>query len=501
MATGTVNLPAGYQLEAPQVPPTTGGASLPPGYQLEDVSAAAPVSAGGGAPLTEQDAKQDQANPSGSYAASQAHINNAPAKDPDHVRFKASDGSVHDVPKEHLTKAMQIDPKLKIIDWPTVPMSKAAQTVAQIDENVTHPDTKAMGAYARMGEEEEQKTGAPPAVKGMLAVGSGGAAADLVGAGGVAGAIGKTIAEGVGSAAGDAAGQAISDGKIDPTEVAVSGALGAGGRAIGETASGVKSLISGGSKDVTEQGLKDMIKTASGSKDPDVIDAIHEVVDKPKMFSTVENELKLAKPKLEAMKDEANNQLKALRETSTGTIQGAKTSTHVMFDDLIDKAHDVLESDKVKDGIYEIRDFVGPKLKNEDMTFKELNDVKDKIDKEVKKWDVKPGQTTVVNTIDKAKQDALHAARDFVQSLENKAEPAAGPLNNRVHTLINTTEALGKQFENLDTPEKAKLSYEAGKATAKKDAAIKAGGLMLGGSAGAATVAGAKMGIEKMLDR
>lgn len=488
MATGAVNLPAGYQLEAPQAPPTTGGASLPPGYQLENASATAPVSAGGGAPLSEAEATQDQANPTGSYAASQAHIQNAPAKDPDHVRFKASDGSVHDVPKEHLTKAMQIDPKLKIIDWPTVPMSKPAQAAAQLTENIQHPDPKAMAAYGNMGEEEDIRAGSGPAVKGMLAVGSGGAAADAIGAGGVIGAVGRTLAEGAGSAAGDAAGQAISDGKVDPAEVALTGALGAGGRAVGEVAGGVKSLISGGGKDVTEQGLKDMIKTASGSKDPDVIDTIHSVVDKPKMFSTVENELKLAKPKLDEMKDAANKELEALRTNSTGAVAGAKQTAHQMFDDMITKSKGALKEDQVTQGIHDVRDFVTSKLKNEDMSFKDLNDVKRAIADEIKKFDSAPGTSQVVNTLDKSQQEALKKARGLLETIEQQAEPSSRAVNKKLSTLIDTTEALEKKFPHLDTPEKAEASYEAGKTAKKKEVAIKAlkaagtaGGLIAGG--------------------
>jgi hypothetical protein len=65
-------------------------------------------------PLTEKEAGTS------TYAAQQAsdRFQNLPAKDPSHVRFQATDGSVHDVPSQYLSKAKQIDPNLKILDSP-----------------------------------------------------------------------------------------------------------------------------------------------------------------------------------------------------------------------------------------------------------------------------------------------------------------------------------------------------------------------------------------------
>jgi hypothetical protein len=65
------------------------------------------------APLSESEAA---ANPN--LAANQASVQsmNLPAKQMGHVRFIASDGSVHDVAAEHLSKAKQIDHTLKVID-------------------------------------------------------------------------------------------------------------------------------------------------------------------------------------------------------------------------------------------------------------------------------------------------------------------------------------------------------------------------------------------------
>jgi hypothetical protein len=65
------------------------------------------------APLSEAEAS---ANPN--LAANQASSQsmNLPAKEIGHVRFLASDGTVHDVAAEHLPQAKQIDPTLKVID-------------------------------------------------------------------------------------------------------------------------------------------------------------------------------------------------------------------------------------------------------------------------------------------------------------------------------------------------------------------------------------------------
>ncbi len=77
-------------------------AALQKGFRLKSTS-----------PLSEAEAS---ANPN--LAANQAstQTTNLPAKDPSHVRFVASDNSIHDVAAEHLDKAKQIDPTLKVID-------------------------------------------------------------------------------------------------------------------------------------------------------------------------------------------------------------------------------------------------------------------------------------------------------------------------------------------------------------------------------------------------
>jgi hypothetical protein len=85
-------------------PPLTASSSIDLSGGLEPVSA----------PLTEKDAATS------TYATQQASdkFQDLPAKDPSHVRFQATDGSVHDVPSQYLSRAKQIDPNLKILDSP-----------------------------------------------------------------------------------------------------------------------------------------------------------------------------------------------------------------------------------------------------------------------------------------------------------------------------------------------------------------------------------------------
>jgi hypothetical protein len=85
--------------------------ALPPNSSPIDLSGGLePLSA----PLTEKDAATS------TYAAQQASdkFQDLPAKDPSHVRFQATDGSIHDVPSQYLSRAKQIDPNLKILDSP-----------------------------------------------------------------------------------------------------------------------------------------------------------------------------------------------------------------------------------------------------------------------------------------------------------------------------------------------------------------------------------------------
>lgn len=506
MANGSVNLPAGYALEAPQQPPAPSG--LPPGYQVEG-SAPPPVATGGSAPLSEAEAKADQSAPGGSYASSQAAQTNAPSKDPNHVRFKASDGSLHDVPKEQLTKAMQIDPKLQITDWPTVPGSQA-----------NDPNSAFVGGHP-YGGGGQYVSGTPEEIANIkknqntvIKAGTTAAAAPIAAelaagalpAEGATGAIsalgrlaGRAAITGAGAGAGEAAGQLASEGKIDPEEALKTGAAAAalegGVGAAGQAIKGVKNLVSGTS-DVSDQGLKDLIKTASGAKKPDVVDTIHSVLDRPKMFSTVENELKLAKPKIEAMKDAANEELENLRNTSTGTVSGAKQMVHQYFDDMIDKSKGVLKQDQVQEGIHNIRDFVTSKLQNEDMSFKDINDVKRAVADEIKRFETKPGTSQVVNTLDKSEQEALGKVRGLLETIEQKAEPLSKDVNGRLSNLIDTSETLNKKFPTLDTAEKAEASHAAGQSEAKKSAVKKAVGTIAAGGAGA----GATLGGKAILD-
>ncbi len=119
------------------------------------------------------------------------------------------------------------------------------------------------------------------------------------------------------------------------------------------------------------------------------------------------------------------------------------------------------------------------------MSFKDLNDVKRKVDDQISTW---KHQAPVTDTVKKAEQETLRGVRARIQDLESKAEPAAKTVNGKISTLVQTVEALEKKFPNLDTAEKAAESYAAArgqelknvaKATAKR-ALVYGGGLGLG---------------------
>jgi chromosome segregation ATPase len=202
-------------------------------------------------------------------------------------------------------------------------------------------------------------------------------------------------------------------------------------------------------------------------------------VDAPKIRSTVENELKLAKPKIESEFQNASKNLEQLRQNSTGTITNAKQTIHTYLDDLVDKAKEFgVDKDEVIKGIHNVRDEVVSKLNNDQSTFKGLNDLKRMLDNNISTW---KRQAPVTDTVKKAEQETLRGVRARIQDLENKAEPAAKAVNDRMSKLIQASEVLEKKFPNLDTVEKVASSYAAGVRDRTKELAwktVKATGIL-----------------------
>jgi len=211
---------------------------------------------------------------------------------------------------------------------------------------------------------------------------------------------------------------------------------------------------------VATQGLKDTISKVANVKEPEVVNTLHDLLPHEKWLSTVENDLKLVKPKVDAQLDEQGNILENLRNTSKGTVQNAKQNIHTYLDDLVAKSKDFgLDKDAVTQGIHTVRDEVTSKLTDDEMSLKDLNDLKRKVDSQISTW---KRQAPVTDTVKKAEQETLRGVRARIQDLENKAEPAAETVNAKIHNLIQTSEALEKKFPTLDTAEKAAASYASG---------------------------------------
>ena len=125
-----------------------------------------------------------------------------------------------------------------------------------------------------------------------------------------------------------------------------------------------------------------------------------------------------------------------------------------------------VDKDAVIKGIHNVRDEVASKLSDSPSSFKTLNDVKRMVDDEVASW---KNACSVTDTVKKAEQLHLKGVRGRIQDLENRAEPAAKVVNDKISSLMQTAEALEKKFPNLHTaPEKVAESYAASKAQAAR---------------------------------
>jgi hypothetical protein len=171
------------------------------------------------APLTEADASKSN------YAAQQAsdQFKNLPGR----VLFQASDGSIHEVAGEHLAKARQIDPSLKVIDAPDATAVSAGEGAAGI--TITGSPEKVQQVR------DEYAEGSKRNIKMLAAAMGGEAGAALVpegafgaGWGYVLRLLSRAGATGAGAAAGNSAGQALGlDNPLSKENLKESGEVGA----------------------------------------------------------------------------------------------------------------------------------------------------------------------------------------------------------------------------------------------------------------------------------
>jgi hypothetical protein len=238
---------------------------------------------------------------------------------------------------------------------------------------------------------------------------------------------------------------------------------------------------------VRAQITKDAIRHTLGSKaDSVVVNEAARRIGPTKLFSTVENELKLVKPQVDADLASANTELDHVLSDSPARIQNAGTELHKTFDDMIQDARaGVGDSSEAQKAINSVRDRILPKIGDGDLSVQEVNDLKRKVGDEIKKFQ----SPDMLNTAGKNEQEAYRQAYFKLRDLVSDAEPATKELNSRISRAITLQELLAKKFPQLETPEAAQASYQgvrskAIKNTVKKVATLGIAGATAGGLAG-----------------
>jgi hypothetical protein len=230
-------------------------------------------------------------------------------------------------------------------------------------------------------------------------------------------------------------------------------------------ATNVKNLVRP-PEEVEAQVTKDAIKHVLGSKaDADVIDEAADRIGKTKLFSTVENELKLVKPQVDAELTAANAELDKVLANSSARVQSAGTQLHKVFDDLIQNARaGVGDSSEAEKAINTVRDRVLPKIGDGDLSVQETNNLKRLVGDEIKKFQ----PPDMLNTAGKNEQEAYRQAYFKLRDLVSEAEPATKDLNNKISNGIRLQDLLERKFPQLETPEAARASYQGVRSEAAK---------------------------------
>jgi hypothetical protein len=241
--------------------------------------------------------------------------------------------------------------------------------------------------------------------------------------------------------------------------------------AVGEAATAVKNAIKPDAE-VKAQMVKDAIKQVLGSKaDADTVNEAVNRIGKTKMFSTVENELKLVKPQVDADIASANSELDNVLSNSSARIQTAGAQLHRVFDDMIQKARaGVGDSADAEKAINAVRDRILPKIGDGDLSVQDANQLKRLVGDEIKKF--QPPE--MLNTAGKNEQEAYRQGYFKLRDLVSEAEPQTKELNQRISKAIDLQDLLEKKFPHLETPEAAQASYAGARSQAAKTAVKKA---------------------------
>ena len=221
---------------------------------------------------------------------------------------------------------------------------------------------------------------------------------------------------------------------------------------------------------VTEQGIKDGISEVLGKKtDPVIAQDAYDLLENqtPRPYSTVENELKLVKPQVDARIAKNNAMIDSILDTGPQPpIKNAAAQLTRFFDDMSNETMSGMSrtAGREADAIQEVKNAIVPKMTDE-MSAKEVNDVRKMVDAHIKTWDPK----VPLDGAAKQAQEAYRMARFKLADLVKDAQPETAPLFDRWHNDINLNELLEQKFNNLQTPEQFQNSYAAARSAAQQE--------------------------------
>jgi len=234
------------------------------------------------------------------------------------------------------------------------------------------------------------------------------------------------------------------------------------------------------SAEVQAQITRDSIKQVLGTKaDADVLDEAADRIGKTKLFSTVENELKLVKPQLDTELKTMTSQLDDLLTKSPAQVPDAAHEVNKVMDQMIANAKaGVGDSEEAQRAVNTVRSRVVSKLGDQfpqdfsqPIAAKDLNQVKHLVGDEIKKFAPPENLTSAQKWEQEAYRQVYFRLRDMV----SEAVPASKELNGKISKGIQLQDLLEKKFPHLETPQAAQASYSGTRATNLGKTAVKVG--------------------------
>jgi hypothetical protein len=382
----------------------------------------------------------------------------------------APDGSIADVPADRVNDAVTAGARLGF----EMVGPDGTQAVVPVDQAHAALTAGARPKGAVATGNAMQTSSAPGQVRTATSLlpAAGATAGGIAGAPGVVtGAVGAGLGAGIGSESEQVLNHYLLGDEVPSTvggefkhvgkATAIGAAtdLGAQGLAAGvKGASNAYNLLRPGA-DVESQITKDTLKHVLGGKaDADMVNNAAARIGKTQMFSTVENELKLVKPQLDAELTTQNAQLDTLLKNSKVTVPDSAHQVSQVFDDMIAQAKNGVGTNKdaMVKSINEVRQEVIGKLSNDPTGVKDLNDVKRLIGDEVKKF----APPEMLNSSQKAEQEAYRQSYFKLRDMVSQAEPDTAKLNQQISRNIDLQGQLERRFPHLENEASAKTSYQ-----------------------------------------